>query len=156
MKSSSRSRRRVAAIAVVAAALPFAGMASASASTTLWGCTVTPLRPVFDHINPANGNKVIRYNYTVTCAGGRTIEVNQHIHEQDGGLNADDHLASNVQSRTFATTGTVTMGWLLTMVTGEVGAEELYHTDSFRVTTTNLAQSGWTAFEDSPVQAFSN
>jgi hypothetical protein len=155
MKLSVLNPRRVAAVALVAAAVPLAGMTSANAATS-WGCTVTPERPVFDHINPANGDKVIRYNMTVTCASGRTVEIDQHIHEQDGGLNADDHIFSTVRSRHFTTSDTVTMWWDKTLQDGELGQEEMYQTVSFRVTLDNLSQSGWTTYEDSAVQPFSN
>lgn len=156
MKLSALISRRVAVVAVAAASLPFAAITSADASTPLWGCTVNPERPVYDHINPANGNKVIRYNMTVTCASGRTVEIDQHIHEQDGGLNADDHIFSTVRTRHFSSSDTVTIWWEKTLEAGEIGAEEMYQTVSFRVTLDNLSQSGWTSFEDSPVQAFSN
>lgn len=156
MKKFALRPRHVAAAALVAAALPFAAVATANASTYEWGCTVTPLRPVFDHINPANGNKVIRYDYRITCSAGRSIEVDQHIHEEDPAPNADDHWTSNTRSESFPTTRTVTKGWLHTLPAGEVGAEEVYHQVSFRVTPDNLSQSGWTAFEASAVQQFTN
>ncbi len=156
MKSSTTSTRRVAAAAIVAAALPLAYVTPAHAATTLWGCTVDPEVPVYDHINPANGNKVIRYDMTVTCAAGRTVEIEQHIHEQDNGLNNDDHITDNTRSRLFSATDTVTMWWENTLPNTDIDREEMYHTVRFRVTTTNLAQSGWTSFEMSPVQSFSN
>jgi hypothetical protein len=156
MKFSVPSPRKVALIALVAAAAPLAGIASAEASTTNWGCTVTPERPVFDHINPANGDKVIRYNMTVTCAAGRTITIDQHIHEEDS-VNNYTHQTSNVRSRHFPSADTVTMYWDLTLRNDDVsGAEEQYHTVSFQVELDNLSQSGWTSFERSPVQQFSN
>jgi hypothetical protein len=156
MRFSVSGARKVALVAIVAVAAPFATITSAEASTTNWGCTVTPLRPVFDHINPANGDKVILYNYTVTCAAGRTIEVNQHIHEEDS-VNNYTHQTSNVQDRYFSNDDTVTMGWLLTLRQDDVsGAEEMYHQVSFEVTPDNQSQSGWTPFERSAVQQFSN
>src|SRR5690349_21138110 len=107
MKFSVPSPRKVALVALVAAVAPFAFVASAEASTTTWGCTVTPLRPVFDHINPANGDKVIRYDSTITCAAGRTITIDQHIHEEDS-VNNYTHQASNVRSWYFPTAATRT------------------------------------------------
>jgi hypothetical protein len=156
MKLSTLIPRRLAVVALFAAALPFAGVGSADASTSLWGCTVNPERPVFDHTNPANGNKVIRYNMTVTCAAGRTVEIEQHIHEQDGGLNNDDHITSNVRSRHFSTADTITMWWENTLPNTELGKEEMYHTVKFQVTMDDLSSSPWTSFEESSVQAFSN
>lgn len=156
MKKLSLRPRHAAAAVIVAAALPFVAVTTANAAVPYWGCTVTPLRPVFDHINPANGNKVIRYDYTITCSAGRTVTVDQHIHEEDPAPNADDHWTDNTRDEYFASSGTVTKGWLHTLPAGEVGAEEVYHQVSFRVTPDNLSQSGWTAFEASAVQQFTN
>lgn len=156
MKLSVPSPRKVALVAVVAAVAPFAAIASTEASTTNWGCTVTPQRPVFDRINPANGDKVIRYNMTVTCAAGRTITIEQHIHEEDS-VNNFTHQTQNVRSRHFSSTDTVTMYWDLTLRNDDISsAEEQYHTVSFQVELDNLSESGWTTFERSPVQQFSN
>jgi hypothetical protein len=156
MKISLLSPRRVAVVALVAASVPFASISSADASTSLWGCTVNPERPVWDHTNPANGRSVIRYDLTVTCAAGRTVEIDQHIHEQDGGVNPDDHIFSTVRSRHFSGSDTITMWWEKTLEAGEIGAEEMYQTMNFRVTMDDLSQSGWSSWEDSPVQAFPN
>ena len=70
MSILSGRRWRAGAIALAATALPLVAVSTAQATTTSSGCTVTPLRPVFDHINSA-GVKVIRYDVTVTCSGGR-------------------------------------------------------------------------------------
>lgn len=156
MNLSVLSPRRVAVVAVVAASLPLASMSSADAANSLWGCSVEPERPVFDHINPANGNKVIRYDMTVECVGGRTVEIDQHIHEEDDGLNDDDHIFSVTRTRHYSDDDTVTIWWEKTLETGELGAEEMYQTVRFRVTTDDLAQSGWTSYDASPVQQFSN
>ena len=156
MKLSTLNPRKIALVALVAATLPLAGIASANGSTSTWGCSVDPERPVFDHINPANGNKVIRYDMTVNCAAGRTVEIEQHIHEQDGGLNKDDHITSNVRDWHFSTASTVTMWWENTLPNTELGQEEMYQTVKFRVIMDDLSSSPWMSFEDSPVQAFSN
>jgi len=146
--------RRAAGIAVVAAALPLAAAATASATTTASGCTVTPLTPVFDHINSA-GVKVIRYNITVTCDGGRTIDLVRHVHEQDGGLNGDDHISTTVHNRHFSSTDTVTMWAEVSLPDTELGDEEMYQQEQFQVTSDNGVISAWTAWELSPVQQFS-
>lgn len=148
----SRSRRIIAA-AVLAAALPLAGAATANATTTSSGCTVSPLRPVYDHHNSA-GVKVIRYNVTVTCTAGRSIELERHIHEQDGGLNGDDHISTTTHNRYFASTSTVTMYAESSLPDTEIGDEEMYQQVKFRVTS-NGVTSPWTAWELSPVQTFS-
>ncbi|MEV6495184.1 hypothetical protein AB0M20_42185, partial [Actinoplanes sp. NPDC051633] len=128
MKFPAISPARLALVALVAAAVPFAGIASAEASTTNWGCTVDPERPVFDHINPANGDKVIRYNMTVTCAAGREVTIEQHIHEEDG-PNDYTHQTQNTRSRHFSADDTVTMYWDLTLRNNDISsAEEMYHT----------------------------
>jgi len=55
----SFSRKAVLALTGIAAlAMPLAVAGSASASTDA-RCTVTPLKPVFDHVN-SNGEKVIK------------------------------------------------------------------------------------------------
>jgi hypothetical protein len=156
MNFSVPSRRKLALIALVAAAAPIAGIASAEASTSNWGCTVHPEAPVFDHINPANGDKVIRYDMTVTCSAGRTIYLNQHIHEEDSPTNST-HQVENDYERHFASSETVTMGWLLTLRQDDIsGAEEQFHKVSFQVETDNQATSDWTSYDKSVVQQFSN
>ncbi len=154
MKRFAFRPARAAAVILIGAALPLAAAATAHASTPLWGCTVDPLDPVFDHIND-NGDKVILYQYEITCAAGRTVEVEQHIHEEDP--HSYTHITDNTRSESFSAAGTVTKGWLNTLPQADVsGAEEMYHQVKFRVTTDDLATSGWTAFEKSAVQQFSN
>jgi hypothetical protein len=156
MKLSVPSRRKAALITLVAAAAPFAGLVSADASTSTWGCTLTPERPVFHHDNINNGDKVIRYNMTITCAAGRTITFEQHIHEEDS-YNNYTHQTQNTRSRHFSTADTITMYWDLTLRQDDVsGAEEQYHTVKFWVEMDDQSSSPWTAFERSAVQQFSN
>ncbi len=144
---------RAVGIALAAAALPLTVAASASATTTSSGCTVSPLRPVYDHHNAA-GVKVIRYNVTVTCDAGRSIELDRHVHEEDGGLNNDDHISTTTHNRYFASTDTVTMWAEVSLPDTEIGDEEMYQQVSFRVSS-NGVTSPWTAWELSPVQQFS-
>lgn len=152
MKHTTRRSRRALAAALLATALPLVAVGTAQASTTSSGCTVSPLRPVFDHFN-ASGVKVIRYNMTVSCDAGRTIEIEQHVHEADS-INADDHITTSNRSRYFATTDTVTMWLENSLPDTEIGDEEMYQHVSFRVTS-NGVTSPWTAWEDSPEQQFS-
>jgi hypothetical protein len=152
MKHTTRRSRRALAAALLATALPLVAVGTAQASTTSSGCTVSPLRPVFDHFN-ASGVKVIRYNMTVSCDAGRTIEIEQHVHEADS-INADDHITTSNRSRYFATTDTVTMWLENSLPDTEIGDEEMYQRVSFRVTS-NGVTSPWTAWEDSPEQQFS-
>ena len=144
---------RAAAIVLIGAALPFAAVATANASTSASGCTVSPLLPVYDHTNSA-GVKVIRYNMTVTCDAGRTIRVDQHVHEQDGGLNGDDHITSSARNRDFPSTDTVTMWLESPLPDTELGDEEMIQRVRFNVTS-NGVTSPWTAWEESPMQQFS-
>ena len=152
MKLTSRRPRRALGAALLAAALPLVAVSTALASTTESGCTVSPLRPVFDHVNSA-GVKVIRYNMTVTCDAGRTVEIEQHVHEADT-INADDHITTSNRSRYFATADTVTMWLENSLPDTEIGDEEMYQHVSFRVTS-NGVTSPWTDWEDSPEQQFS-
>ena len=155
MKRFALHPRRAAAVAaLVAATVPFAAVTPANASTYTWGCSLNPEVPVWDHVNPANGKDVIRYDMSITCDSGRTIQFEQHIHEADSGN--DDHITSNVRSRHFATADTITMGWLNTLPNTEIDKEEMYHQVKFRVTLDNLSQSPWTSFEASPVVKFKN
>ncbi len=153
MKRFAFRPARAAAVVLVGAALPFAAVATANASTTNWGCTVSPLRPVYDHTNSA-GVKVIRYNMTVNCSAGRTIDIEQHVHEYDN-WGSDDHITTSDRNRHFSTTDTVTMWLDYPLPDTEIGDESMYQHVSFRVTPDDLSQSGWTAWEDSPIQVFS-
>ena len=78
----SFSRKAALALTGLAAlAMPLAVAGSASASTYA-GCTVTPLKPVWDHTN-SSGNKVIRYDTKVSCDAGRSIEILDERRDQD-------------------------------------------------------------------------
>ena len=61
MSFSRKALLALTGIAALAMPLAVAGAASAATST---GCTVTPLKPVFDHLN-SSGDKVIRYDTKV-------------------------------------------------------------------------------------------
>ncbi len=152
MKRFAFRPARAAAVVLIGAALPFAAVATANAQSSS-GCSVTPLRPVYDHTNSA-GVKVIRYDMTVTCDADRTINIEQHVHEQDGGLNGDDHITTSNRSRYFATTDTVTMWLESPLPDNEIGDEEMFHLERFTVTS-NGVTSGLTGWQDSPVQQFS-
>ena len=61
----SFSRKALLALTGFAAlAMPLAVAGSASAATNASGCTVNPLKPVYDHMN-SSGQKVIKYETTV-------------------------------------------------------------------------------------------
>ncbi len=146
--------RRAAAIALATATIPLAGLASANASTTSSGCTVTPLQPYYHHTNAA-GNKVIRYDVTVTCNAGRLISLQRHVHERDNWPNPDDHISTSWHNRYFSSPATVTLSQLLALPDTEIGKEKMYQQVKFRVTSSGVV-SPWTAWEKSAKRKFSN
>lgn len=150
------SRRIVTtALAAAAVALPLSIAAPmAHASTTSSGCTVSPLRPVFDHINSA-GDKVLNYRVTATCNANRTVTIEQDRMEEDGWPNPDDLIGESTLSRTFSVYGSYTFNVLRTLPDTELGEEEMYQKVRFRVTS-NGVTSAWTGNENSPVQSFAN
>ncbi|MFZ1411040.1 MAG: hypothetical protein WAS07_06265 [Micropruina sp.] len=149
------TRRLVTAtIAAAAVALPLSIAPMAHASTTSSGCTVTPLRPIYDHHNSA-GVKVLNYRVTATCSSNRTVTIEQDRMEQDGWPNPDDLIGESTLSRTFAVSSTYTFNVLRTLPDTEIGQEEMYQKVRFRVTS-NGVTSAWTANENSPVQSFTN
>ena len=153
MQLSTRRSRRAFAAALLATALPLVAVGTAHASTTESGCTVSPLTPVYTYINPA-GDKVIRYNLTVTCDADRTVEIEQRVYEADI-ADADDLIVSFDRSRYFDTTSTVTMWLEKALPDTEAGQEEMYQHVRFRVESHGVT-SPWTAWEDSPQQQFFN
>ena len=98
----SFSRKAVLALTGIAAlAMPLAVAGAASASTTSAGCTVTPLKPVYDHTN-SSGNKVIKYETKVYCDAGRSIEIQDERLDQDN-WSADDYYGSTIYNVTRST-----------------------------------------------------
>ena len=114
---------------------------------------MSPLRPVYDHTNSA-GVKVIRYDMTVTCDAGRTIDIEQHVHEYDN-WGDDDHITTSLRNRHFSTTDTVTMWLKFPLPNTEINDESMYQHVRFEVTGDDGWHSGWTSWEDSPIQVFS-
>ena len=151
----SFSRKAVLALTGIAAlAMPLAVAGSASASTDA-RCTVTPLKPVFDHVN-SSGEKVIKYETKVTCSAGRSIEILDERRDHDN-LSTDDFEGSNTYNLRFdSTTETVTK-YVLAVLPDADGwgddNEEMYHSVRFRVTS-NGVTSPWTAWEFSTVISF--
>src|SRR6266496_1168762 len=76
-----------------------------SASTTSAGCTVTPLKPVYDHTN-SSGNKVIKYETKVYCDAGRSIEILDERRDHDN-LSLDDFEGSIIYNLRFDSAATV-------------------------------------------------
>ena len=154
----SFSRKALLALAgIVALAMPLAVAGSASASTTSAGCTVTPLKPVFDHLN-SSGDKVIRYDTKVYCDAGRSIEILDERRDQDK-LSLDDFEGSIIYNHRFDSAATVTESVQAVLPDADSLAEgadkeEMYHSVGFQVTPDNGPAAPWTNWDDSPVVQF--
>ena len=154
----SFSRKAALALTGLAAlAMPLAVAGAASASTTSAGCTVTPLKPVFDHTN-SSGDKVIKYETKVYCDAGRSIEIQDERLEQDN-WSADDYYGTTIYNISFDSADTVTKSVLKVLPDADSWAEgedyeEMYHAVGFQVTEDNGYVAPWTNWEDSPVVTF--
>ena len=151
----SFSRKAALALTGLAAlAMPLAVAGSASASTDA-RCTVTPLKPVLDHLN-SSGEKVIKYATEVTCSAGRSIEILDERRDHDN-LSTDDFEGSNTWNLRFDSTYTVTK-YVLAVLPDADGwgddNEEMYHSVGFQVTEDNGYVSAWTNWDDSPMVQF--
>ena len=140
---------------VAAVALPLAVAGSASAATTASGCTVTPLKPVYDHMN-SSGQKVIKYETKVYCDAGRSIEIQDETLEQDW-TSADDYYGTTIYNIRFDNAATVYKSVLKVLPDADAWGddnEEMYHAVGFQVTSDNGVVSAWTSWENSPVVTF--
>jgi hypothetical protein len=130
---------------------------AASATTTSTGCTVTPLKPVFDHLN-SSGDKVIRYDTKVYCDAGRSIEILDERRDQDY-WSTDDFEGSKIYNIPFDSAATVTESVQAVLPDADSLAEgadkeEMYHSVGFQVTPDNGPAAKWTNWDDSPVVQF--
>ena len=154
----SFSRKALLALTGIAAlAMPLAVAGAASASTTSTGCTVTPLKPVFDHTN-SSGDKVIRYDTKVYCDAGRSIEILDERRDQDN-FSLDDFEGSIIYNHRFGSAATVTESVQAVLPDADSLAEgadkeEMYHSVGFQVTPDNGPAAPWTNWDDSPVVQF--
>ena len=152
----SFSRKALLALTGIAAlAMPLAVAGSASASTTSTGCTVTPLKPVFDHTN-SSGNKVIKYETKVYCDAGRSIEIQDERLDQDW-TSADDYYGTTIYNISFDNAATVYKSVLKVLPDADVWGddnEEMYHAVGFQVTEDNGYVAPWTSWENSPMVTF--
>jgi len=140
---------------VAAVAMPLAVAGSASASTTASGCTVTPLKPVYDHMN-SSGQKVIKYETKVYCDAGRSIEIQDQTLEQDW-TSADDYYGTTIYNIRFDSAATAYKSVLKVLPDADAWGddnEEMYHAVGFQVTSDNGVVSAWTSWENSPVVSF--
>jgi hypothetical protein len=153
----SFSRKALLALTGIAAlAMPLA-VASAASAATSTGCTVTPLKPVFDHLN-SSGDKVIRYDTKVYCDAGRSIEILDERRDQDN-FSLDDLEGSIIYNHRFDSAATVTESVQAVLPDADSLAEgadkeEMYHSVGFQVTPDNGPAAPWTNWDDSPVVQF--
>ena len=124
-------------------------------STTLGGCTATPLRPVV--VGQVGGVPQVRFSTRVTCAKDRIIQIRDQRREADApaGIAGDDNYGSTTYLRTFDAQRTIVVSTLDLVTSTENSNEEVYHRTSFRVASIN-GVSGWTAFENSPQRSVNN
>ena len=154
----SFSRKAALALTGLAAlAMPLAVAGAASAATTSAGCTVTPLKPVYDHTN-SSGQKVIKYETKVYCDAGRSIEIQDERLEQDN-WSADDYYGTTIYNIRFDNAATVYKSVLKVLPDADSWAEgedneEMYHAVGFQVTEDNGYVAPWTDWEDSAVVQF--
>jgi hypothetical protein len=152
----SFSRKALLALTGIAAlAMPLAVAGSASAATTSTGCTVTPLKPVFDHTN-SSGNKVIKYETKVYCDAGRSIEIQDERLDQDW-TSADDYYGTTIYNISFDNAATVYKSVLKVLPDADAWGddnEEMYHAVGFQVTEDNGYVAPWTSWENSPMVTF--
>jgi len=154
MSFSRKAALALTGLAALAMPLAVAGAASASTST---GCTVTPLKPVWDHTN-SSGNKVIRYDTKVSCSAGRSIEILDERRDQDN-FSLDDFEGSKVYDLRFDSADTVTVSVQAVLPDADdwtegANTEEMYHAVGFQVTPDNAPAAPWTNWDDSPVVQF--
>jgi hypothetical protein len=153
----SFSRKAALALTGIAAmAMPLAVAGSASAATTLGGCTVTPLKPTLDHTD-SSGQKWIKYETKVYCDAGRSIEIQDERLEYDS-LNFDDYYGTHIYDLRFDTADTtyVSVVKALPDADGPFDKnEEVYHATGFQVTPDSGPATGWTPdWDNSPRATF--
>jgi hypothetical protein len=140
---------------LAALAMPLAAAGSASASTTSAGCTVTPLKPVFDQLN-SSGQKVIKYETRVYCDAGRSIEILDERRDHDN-FSLDDFEGSIIYNLRFDSADTVTKSVLAVLPDADGWGddhEEMYHSVGFQLTPDNAPAAPWTNWEDSAIVKF--
>jgi hypothetical protein len=140
---------------IAALAMPLAVAGSASASTTSSGCTVTPLKPVYDHMN-SSGQKMIKYETKVYCDAGRSIQIQDERLEQDW-TSADDYYGTTIYNISFDTAATVYKSVVKVLPDADGWGDDnegMYHAVGFQVTEDNGYVAPWTDWENSPVVQF--
>lgn len=125
--------------------VPLLSPTQAQASTTKDGCTVTPLRPTAY----STANRTARFRVAVTCAAGRTIQIEQRAYARHPSGFSKLYLYRNFvmwfpRAETQTETKILTIGNLRPN-----GPESAYHDVRFTVKKDGR-WSGWTAREKSP------
>jgi hypothetical protein len=150
-------RLSIGAALVGVAAAPLALAAPAEAATTLQGCTVNPLAPVYAGRNAAFV-KQVRHNVVIVCVPGRSLEVQQMMFEDDAPPDPDDFTGTVVNTFTSGAGGLVgTRGVTVSLPNTDAGPETIYQRARFRVTPAATGVQGpWTAFESSGTLTIAN
>lgn len=134
-----------------AGTLMFVGVAApAGASTASAGCAVNPRTPVA--VAPAGVLKA-RYEVSVACAGGRTVQIQQRQLESDFTGNQLTGTASF--SSAFAAGGASVVSSTTLRPDTEVFNEEILQSVRFRVIVGGWT-SPWTNWEQSAIQVMAN
>lgn len=133
------ARTLIAGVVGASAALGATGPARAVSSA---GCTATPLAPTYSHTDPA-GNKILRFGVRLSCVGGRAVQVQHQIREQDA--LSSQLIKNSAFTRSFPVGGAETISVYSTVPDTEPGAEELFHRLRIQVTVAGVPQpwSGW-------------
>ncbi|MDP9696939.1 UNVERIFIED_ORG: hypothetical protein J2X79_004522 [Arthrobacter globiformis] len=154
-RPSARKLATIAALALGMVAAPFALAAPAQAAGTNYGCSVTPLKPVFAGFS-SSGVKLVDYQFRVYCNTDRYIYIAQQRWEEDDWPDSDDYLGTSYFTRHLNQySGTVTIHNVRTLVDGEIGNEEVYQRVSYQEGS-NGVWSPYTGWYYSAVTPMSN
>ena len=155
-KPGSLHRLALGTALVAAAAAPLAVAVPASAATTASGCTVRPLKPTAGGVNGA-GIKQVDYEFLYSCAGGRTLQVQQFFMEDDAPPKADQVAGTQqLTTRTFGGPNIFQRTVTRSLANTEKGREEVYQKTRFRVSVGGGAYTAWTPFEKGPNLSIAN
>ncbi|NYD77326.1 hypothetical protein [Arthrobacter cupressi] len=153
---SKPKRARIISVLAVSLGLAGAGLAlgTPAQASTLYSCTVTPLKPIFSHFN-TSGVKVLDYRITASCTSSRSLYIQQQRWEDDSWPNGDDYLGGTDFSRYLSAGTSTTIHNYRTLVDGELGYEEVYQKVRFKVGSGGV-WSGYTGWQNSAVLSISN
>jgi hypothetical protein len=150
--------RKVAAAAAVmafaATALPMAMAGPAAASTTKYGCTVTPVKPSHAGFT-GSARKLVSYAVHFSCNEGRKIQIEQRRYESDQWPNDDDSTGQSFIYHRFPHKEFVKNPMIFKLPDTELGREEVYQKVRFRVSVGDVT-SAWTPWKSSRETSFAN